>query len=274
MRDDSSVSKRVGAAGIALLVALSMVAGVGLVSAGGTDDVAAEETAITFEDQAIDGETVVVEEVTLEEGGFVAIHNASLLDGNTIGSVVGVSAYLEAGTHEDVEVTLFEGVEGVEYDQSSLEEDGTLIAMPHLDTNDNEAYDFVASEGSEDGPYTENGEAVVDSAEITVEATDDEADEGDSQKADKKQDDADEAADDTEETETEDGADDAESEDTNGEETEDMEVTAEDVEGAMDAMGVDTDTIDEMGMSAQDIADLLNEMIDALQSASGGSSSA
>jgi hypothetical protein len=288
MRDDSSVSKRVGAAGIALLVALSMVAGIGLVSAGGTDGAAAEETSVAFENQTTEGETVVVEEVTLEDDGFVAIHNASLLDGNTLGSVVGVSAYLEAGTHEDVEVTLFEGVEGAEYDRSALEEDGTLIAMPHRDTNSNEEYDFVASEGSEDGPYTMDGEAVVDSAALTVEQMDDDAEEGDSQKADKKAQDDDEDQQDEEEQQNEedeqDDADDAEAEDDadadedmtdeDAENMEDMDVTAEDVEDAMEAMGIDMDTMEDMGMTAQDIADLLNEMFEALQSMGTGSPSA
>jgi PGF-CTERM protein len=41
--------------------------------------------------------------------------------------------------------------------------------MPHQDTNDNEAYDFVDSEGAEDGPYTtDEGDAVVDDATLTI----------------------------------------------------------------------------------------------------------
>ena len=34
--------------------------------------------------------------------------------------------------------------------------------MPHLDTNDNETYDFVDNECADDGPYTNAGQAVVD----------------------------------------------------------------------------------------------------------------
>ena len=34
--------------------------------------------------------------------------------------------------------------------------------MPHLDTNDDETYDFVDNEGADDGPYTNTGQAVVD----------------------------------------------------------------------------------------------------------------
>ncbi|WP_442905083.1 DUF7282 domain-containing protein [Haladaptatus sp. ZSTT2] len=114
---------------------------------------------VTFDDQETDGSSVVVSSVTLSEGGFVTIHDATLLDGDAAGSVVGTSEYLDAGTHEDVEVSL----------DSTLEEDQELIAMPHMDSNGNEEYDFVTSEGADDGPYTgEDGNAVTDSAQITI----------------------------------------------------------------------------------------------------------
>ncbi|MDS0475085.1 hypothetical protein [Natrinema sp. 1APR25-10V2] len=115
---------------------------------------------VTFDDQTTEGETVVVANATLASGGFVTIHDSSLLVGNVIGSVIGTSEYLEAGTHEDIEITLDE----------PLEEDETLIAMPHRDTNQNETYDFVETEGQADGPYlTSDGEPVTDQAVVTVE---------------------------------------------------------------------------------------------------------
>ena len=117
------------------------------------------EAAVTFSDQDSDGESVVVSEVVVPEGGFVTIHDETLLDGDAIGSVRGTSAYLSAGTHTDVEVTL----------DRPISESQTLIAMPHMDTNDNETYEFVTSEGEDDGPYTVDGEAVTDDACIEVE---------------------------------------------------------------------------------------------------------
>ncbi|SFL11514.1 Tat (twin-arginine translocation) pathway signal sequence [Halogranum rubrum] len=126
---------------------------------------------VTFDDQTTGGQMVDIASTTLSEGGFVAIHDSSLLDGKVLESVVGVSPYLEAGTHEDVSVTLF-NVNGADFDaEMMLEEDQTLIAMPHLDTNDTDTYDFVSSGGEDDGPYTADGKAVVDDAAITVEAT-------------------------------------------------------------------------------------------------------
>jgi rubrerythrin len=103
----------------------------------------------------------------LPEDGYVAIHDSSLLDGAVLDSVIGVSEYLEAGTYEDLNVHLFD-VRGADFDAETLEEDQTLIAMPHKETSGNETYDFVASGGEEDGPFTEDGEAVVDDGMVTV----------------------------------------------------------------------------------------------------------
>ena len=124
---------------------------------------------VTFDDQTTDGSSVTVASVTMSDGGFVAIHDSTLLDGEVIGSVVGVSDVLDAGTHEGVDVALFGGVPGAEFDQDALQEDETLIAMPHFDSNGNGTYDFVTSGGEADGPYTSGGEAVTDDAMVTVE---------------------------------------------------------------------------------------------------------
>ncbi|RQG91612.1 hypothetical protein EA462_06585 [Natrarchaeobius halalkaliphilus] len=125
---------------------------------------------VTFEDQATDGQTVVVDEVTMASGGFVVVHDSSLLVGDVFGSILGASDYLEPGTHENVEVTL----------EQPLEEDETLIAMAHRDTNDNQELDFVESDGQEDVPYEVAGEPVTDDAIVTLEQAngDDVADDG------------------------------------------------------------------------------------------------
>ncbi|RBI63324.1 hypothetical protein DMJ13_01930 [halophilic archaeon] len=123
------------------------------------------EASITINEQRSDGEQIVIESVTMSEGGFVAIHDQSLLEGEVIDSVRGNSVYLEAGTHENVTVTLAE----------PINESQPLIAMPHLDTNDNQVYDFVIGGGDVDGPYTSAGEAVIDQANVTVGAPTEEA---------------------------------------------------------------------------------------------------
>jgi PGF-CTERM protein len=119
---------------------------------------AAATASVTFNDQSSNGEQVRVASASLSEGGFVTIHDSTLQD-DPFGSVRGTSSYLEPGSNSGITVTL----------DDPIEESQTLIAMPHLDTNGNEAYDFVTSDGSEDTPYTANGTAVTDSAEVTIE---------------------------------------------------------------------------------------------------------
>ena len=140
---------------VALLVALSgATVGVGL--AGAQQSTAAVE----FTQQTSGGYTMTVDSVTLPDGGFVTIHDASLNDGDTLASVVGSSAYLEPGTHENVTVTLTEPVS----------EDGTYVAMPHRDDGDR-VYEFVSANANADGPYTTDDGIVLDGANVTVSAT-------------------------------------------------------------------------------------------------------
>jgi len=145
-----------------------------------TDDVGDNDTDMdevataTFENQTSNGTAVNVSSVTLPEDGYVAIHNDSLLEGNVTGSVIGVSEYLEAGTYENLTVELF-NVSGANFtamdgENATLEENQSLIAMPHIENSNNETYDFVASEGLDDGPFTADGVAVTERAFITVEA--------------------------------------------------------------------------------------------------------
>ncbi|QLG29047.1 hypothetical protein HUG10_16540 [Halorarum halophilum] len=122
---------------------------------------------VSFDEQESDGTQVTVDEVFVPEGGYVTIHDQRLLEGDALGSVIGVSSYLEPGFHEDVDVTLFD-VPGAQFQTSELTESQVLFAMPHLETNNDRTYDFVSSNGSADGPYTVEGEAVTSPAPVTV----------------------------------------------------------------------------------------------------------
>jgi PGF-CTERM protein len=133
------------------------VAGGGAVVDTGTVSVPMQAS-VEFADQETSGNAVIVRNVSLSRGGFVTLHDSSLTDGDAIGSVVGTSTYLEPGFHAQVIVSLNE----------PLEEDQTLIAMPHIDTNGNQAYDFVETEGSADGPYVSDGSAVTASADVSL----------------------------------------------------------------------------------------------------------
>ena len=94
----------------------------------------------------------------LPEGGFVVLHDGTALaDQGTILSIVGVSDHLEAGI-QDVRVEVSRGVSTT-----------TLIdAMPYVDSNGNESYDFPTSAGLEDGPYVKDVGPVLDFADIAL----------------------------------------------------------------------------------------------------------
>lgn len=127
------------------------------------------EATVSFTDQTTDGMSVIVDSTTLPDGGFVTIHDETLCTENDpVSSVIGVSPFLGAGDHEQIEIELFGDVQGAEFDQESLTEDQTLIAMPHRDINSSEDYEFVTNNGQEDGPYTVDDEAIVDDACIKI----------------------------------------------------------------------------------------------------------
>ena len=69
------------------------------------------------------------------------------------GAVLGHSAFLEAGEHSNVEISL----------DSPISAGQTLIAMAHTDDGD-QSYEFPDA----DGPYTTDGRSVTDPATITL----------------------------------------------------------------------------------------------------------
>jgi len=128
-----------------------------------TQETDGQFASVQFANQSSDGTTVTVDEATLSDPGYVAFHDVSLFEGEVAGSVVGVSEYLEPGVTYGTDVTLFD-VPGADFESESLTGTGALVAMPHVETGDDESYDFVASEGEEDGPFAEAGLPVVDLA--------------------------------------------------------------------------------------------------------------
>lgn len=119
---------------------------------------------VDFENQAVTDHGVVVRDVTLSEGGFVALHDARLLGGDALGSVVGVSEYLGPGRHQSVDVAIADPAAIAEVELPAR----PLLPMPHRDTNGNEEIDFIDTEGAEDGPFTKAGQAVVDAGLVTI----------------------------------------------------------------------------------------------------------
>ncbi|WP_136716494.1 DUF7282 domain-containing protein [Halorientalis salina] len=145
-------------------------------------------TSVWVDDQQSNGSAVVVERTTIGsgKGGFVALYPASVADdiattkesrgcgltqiNRSLASehILGVSEYLVPGEHEDVTIRL----------DAPLDENRTLVAVPHLDTNGNETFDFPVSDSdvrqsalvTTDRPATLNGSLVRNRASVTVDS--------------------------------------------------------------------------------------------------------
>lgn len=134
---------------------LPILVGILAASAFATTGVTAQSSGATptttFEAQNSGGHAVVVKSVEMPVAGFVAIHDATLLDGKVFESVVGISDFLPAGSHANVRVFLTRALAG---------NNETLIAMPHKDSNGNRIYDFVSSAGAQDGPFIGGANAI------------------------------------------------------------------------------------------------------------------
>jgi len=122
-----------------------------------TDEVTYEydNATVTFDDQESDDSSVTVQEVELSEGGFVTIQNVS---GENPDEIRGSSSYLEAGTHQNVEI---------QFDEQ-LAQDQELHATVYLDTDANRAFEYDG--GLIDRPYrNQDGNVLAeDSAQVTV----------------------------------------------------------------------------------------------------------
>lgn len=116
-------------------------------------EVGSPTATVTFENQTSSrANTVTIQWVHLETGGFVAVHRDS-----AHGPIVGVTEHLEPGPHRSVTIELDTTTTGPK----------RLVAMPHKDTDCNTLFGFVGNDPV-DGPYVENETAVVDAATVRL----------------------------------------------------------------------------------------------------------
>ena len=107
------------------------------------------------------GDSVTVDGSLIpEDGGFIVLHDSTALENQgAIPSTVGVSEYIAPNTiANEVKVALDQAVSSTT----------TIGAMPHRDSNDNEAYDFSTTGGTMDGPYLLDGTPVIDYATFLI----------------------------------------------------------------------------------------------------------
>lgn len=123
---------------------------------------------VRFDKQTTRGENVTVQFVSLPEDGYVAIHTSEMLQTTGFGRVVGVSGYLKAGTYRNVTINLYE-VPGGDFNIRQLQKNRTLVAVVHRETSEapkTPTFNFVTTNGREDGPYTANDSPIIDTAYI------------------------------------------------------------------------------------------------------------
>ena len=122
-----------------------------------------QQASVTVRNQTLQGDSVTVESARLPDGGFLVIHNESYRQsGGALESAVGVTSHLEAGQHNGVSVPLLQG---------AVESDQQLIVVPYRDTNNNQRYDYITSDGFRDVAYenrTGNQSVIVNDTARTV----------------------------------------------------------------------------------------------------------
>lgn len=129
------------------------------------------QASINFTDQVSNGRTVVVGQARLPDGGFLIVHDSRYLppENETFNSTIGVSDYLQPNeTVNNVPIKLFNVPGRSMGNQTTLRTNATLVVQASRDTNDDQSYDYIRSEGIEDQPYTNNSMIVEERADVTV----------------------------------------------------------------------------------------------------------
>jgi hypothetical protein len=130
-----------------------------------------EETSIRFDAQVTDGTYVVAEDVVVPTAGFLSIHQSNtVVDGeefdyintedgsprNAAQTIVGFSEYLKPGIYDEVKVEIYQDDDLPPVAASSqhrLEDPAVLLALMHVDGNDNEQWDLFDNEDIVDAAY-------------------------------------------------------------------------------------------------------------------------
>jgi membrane-bound metal-dependent hydrolase YbcI (DUF457 family) len=117
---------------------------------------------VAFRNQTLQNDTLTVAQARLPRGGFLIAHNESYRrTGNALTNAVAISRYLPPGNYSNVTLDVAPG---------ALENSQTVTVRPSLDTNNNQRYDFVTSDGFQDVAYeTLNRSGVItDPARVHV----------------------------------------------------------------------------------------------------------
>lgn len=125
---------------------------------------ALESEAVAASDRESDGATVVVDDASLPQGGFLAVYDELPDSPGPFALDHRVrEALVEAGTWEAAFRGASDHLEGDEREaeidlDEPLEDDTEVFVVAHRDTNDDGTFDWIDSAGSEDDPFVSHGE--------------------------------------------------------------------------------------------------------------------
>ena len=115
---------------------------------------------VTFADQTMRNNTLVVKRARLPDGGFIVAHNENYRrTGDPLTSAVGLSRYLPPGNHSNITVDVL---------PSALNRSQTVTVRPAMDTNDNQRYDYVRSDGFQNVGYSARNQSMTVAATAQV----------------------------------------------------------------------------------------------------------
>ena len=116
----------------------------------------------TAENQAVRNNTVMIESVTVNRKAWVVVHADNGNGGPVVPDIISEPKQVEAGTTENVEVMLKDGV--------TVEDDQTIWIMLHTDDGTIGEYEFDGNNGL-DAPLMADGNVVVSSIDVDLAAT-------------------------------------------------------------------------------------------------------
>ncbi|MDC6350446.1 hypothetical protein PP178_02705 [Zeaxanthinibacter sp. PT1] len=117
----------------------------------------------TAEDQDIEDNTLIVSEVTVDQDSWVVVHADNGEDGPVVPEIISEPVFLEAGTYNDVEVSL--------NNSANIKENDKLWIMLHSDSGVSGEYEFDGENGLDLPIEDAEGNVVTSSiTALTVEA--------------------------------------------------------------------------------------------------------
>lgn len=115
---------------------------------------------LMVDDQAVVDNTLTVGNITLDQAGYVVVHADNGDGAPVVPEIISEPVYLEAGSHENVEIPLKDGAD--------VNAGDTVWVMLHTDTGTAGEYEFDGSGNGIDSPITDaNGDIVMSSIMIT-----------------------------------------------------------------------------------------------------------